>query len=74
MRLDTWLAVILISLSAAFAISGKYQRSKLLHYAFKPLTMLMIISWPGSGRLGILRPTAISSWRASVSLFSGMFF
>ncbi|MBP1767572.1 MAG: Lysoplasmalogenase [Candidatus Aminicenantes bacterium] len=44
MRLDTWLAVILISLSAAFAISGKYQRSKLLHYAFKPLTMLMIIS------------------------------
>jgi uncharacterized membrane protein YhhN len=44
MRLDTWLAVLLISISAAFAISGKYQRSKFLHYAFKPLTMVMIIS------------------------------
>src|SRR4030042_4147209 len=44
MKLDTWLAVVLISTSAAFAISGKSQRSKLLHYAFKPLTMLMITS------------------------------
>jgi uncharacterized membrane protein YhhN len=44
MRLDTWLAVTLILISAAFAISGKYQRSKFIHYAFKPLTMIMIIS------------------------------
>jgi uncharacterized membrane protein YhhN len=44
MKLDVWLAVGLISVSAAFAISGKYQRSKFLHYAFKPLTMVMIIS------------------------------
>lgn len=44
MKLDTWLAVILVSISAAFAISGKYQKSKFVHYAFKPLTMIMIIS------------------------------
>jgi uncharacterized membrane protein YhhN len=44
MKLDTWLAVLLISTSAAFAISGKYRKSKFLHYAFKPLTMIMIIS------------------------------
>jgi uncharacterized membrane protein YhhN len=44
MKLDTWMAVLLISVSAAFAISGKYQKSKFLHYAFKPLTMIMIIS------------------------------
>jgi uncharacterized membrane protein YhhN len=44
MFIDTWLAVILISVSAAFAISGKYQKSKFIHYAFKPLTMIMIIS------------------------------
>jgi uncharacterized membrane protein YhhN len=44
MKLDTWLAIFLISISAAFAISGKYQKSKFIHYAFKPLTMIMIIS------------------------------
>ena len=44
MKLDTWLAVLVISISAAFAISGKYQKSKFIHYAFKPLTMIMIIS------------------------------
>jgi len=42
--LDTWLAVVVISISAAFAISGKYQKSKFIHYAFKPLTMIMVIS------------------------------
>ena len=52
MKLDTWLAVILISISAAFAISGKYQRSKFLHYAFKPLTMVMIISLAWERTLG----------------------
>src|SRR4030042_5636311 len=44
MPLHTWLAVLVVSISAAFAISGKYQRSKFTHYAFKPLTMIMIIS------------------------------
>jgi uncharacterized membrane protein YhhN len=44
MKLDTWLAVLVISISAAFAISGKYQKSKFIHYAFKPLTMIMVIS------------------------------
>lgn len=44
MKLDTWLAVVVISMSAAFAISGKYQKSKFIHYAFKPLTMIMLIS------------------------------
>jgi len=44
MKLDAWLAVLVISVSAAFAISGKYQKSKFIHYAFKPLTMIMIIS------------------------------
>jgi len=44
MKLDTWLAVLVISMSAAFAISGKYQKSKFIHYAFKPLTMIMVIS------------------------------
>jgi uncharacterized membrane protein YhhN len=44
MKLDAWLAVLVISISAAFAISGKYQKSKFIHYAFKPLTMIMIIS------------------------------
>ena len=44
MKLDTWLAILVISISAAFAISGKYQKSKFIHYAFKPLTMIMIIS------------------------------
>src|SRR4030042_4711090 len=44
MQIDTWMAILLISISAAFAISGKYQKSKFIHYAFKPLTMIMIIS------------------------------
>jgi len=44
MKLDTWLAVLVISISAAFAISGKYQKSKFIHYAFKPLTMILVIS------------------------------
>lgn len=44
MRFDTWLAVLVIAISAAFAISGKYQKSKFVHYAFKPLTMILVIS------------------------------
>lgn len=52
MKLDTWLAVALIAVAAAFAISGKYQRSKFLHYAFKPLAMIMIISLAWERTLG----------------------
>ncbi|OGD39748.1 MAG: hypothetical protein A2V45_01690 [Candidatus Aminicenantes bacterium RBG_19FT_COMBO_58_17] len=44
MKLDAWLAVLVISVSAAFAISGKYQKPKFIHYAFKPLTMILVIS------------------------------
>jgi uncharacterized membrane protein YhhN len=44
MSLDLWLAVLVISVSAAFAIWGKYQRTRFIHYAFKPLTMVLIIS------------------------------
>jgi uncharacterized membrane protein YhhN len=44
MSLDLWLAVLVISISAAFAIWGKYQKTRFIHYAFKPLTMVLIIS------------------------------
>ncbi|MGB7294106.1 MAG: lysoplasmalogenase [Candidatus Aminicenantales bacterium] len=44
MSLDLWLAVLVISISAAFAISGKYRKTRFIHYAFKPLTMILIIS------------------------------
>jgi len=36
--------VILITLSGAFAIYGKYSELKFIHYVFKPLTMVLIIS------------------------------
>lgn len=38
------MAVLVISISAAFAISGKYRKTRFIHYAFKPLTMILIIS------------------------------
>jgi uncharacterized membrane protein YhhN len=41
---DLWLTVLVISISAAFAIWGKYQKTRFIHYAFKPLTMILIIS------------------------------
>ncbi len=44
MSVDLWLAVFVISISATFAISGKYQKTRFIHYAFKPLTMILIIS------------------------------
>jgi uncharacterized membrane protein YhhN len=34
----------MIALSAGLAISGKYKKQKFIHYAFKPLTMVLIIS------------------------------
>jgi uncharacterized membrane protein YhhN len=39
-----WLSIIVIALSAAFAVAGAYQKSRFTHYAFKPLTMVLIIS------------------------------
>jgi len=36
--------VILITLSGAFAIYGKYSELKFIHYVFKPLTMVLIIT------------------------------
>lgn len=34
----------MIAVSAGLAISGKYKKQKFIHYAFKPLTMVLIIS------------------------------
>lgn len=44
MGLGLWLSIIVIGLSAAFAVAGAYQKSRFTHYAFKPLTMALIIS------------------------------
>lgn len=38
------LSLIVIAISAVFAIYGKYKKQRFIHYAFKPLTMIMIIS------------------------------
>jgi len=38
------LSIIVIAVSAAFAVAGAYQKSRFTHYAFKPLTMVLIIS------------------------------
>jgi len=42
--LSLWLSIIVIAVSAAFAVAGAYQKSRFTHYAFKPLTMVLIIS------------------------------
>lgn len=39
-----YLSVAVIAVSAGLAISGKYKKQKFIHYAFKPLTMVLIIS------------------------------
>jgi uncharacterized membrane protein YhhN len=44
MSLDLRMAVLVISISGGFAIWGKYQRKRFIHYAFKPLTMILILS------------------------------
>ena len=44
MGIDLWLSVVVISTSATFAILGKYKKPRFIHYAFKPLTMVLIIS------------------------------
>lgn len=42
--MSLFLSVLVIALSAGLAIYGKYMRQKFVHYAFKPLTMLLILS------------------------------
>ncbi len=42
--LSLWLSIIVITVSAAFAVAGAYQKSRFTHYAFKPLTMILIMS------------------------------
>ncbi|MDH7511741.1 MAG: lysoplasmalogenase [Clostridiales bacterium] len=42
--MSLYLSVFVIALSAGLAIFGKYKRQKFIHYAFKPLTMLLILS------------------------------
>lgn len=44
MGLSLWMSIIVITVSAAFAVAGAYQKSRFTHYAFKPLTMVLIIS------------------------------
>jgi uncharacterized membrane protein YhhN len=44
MKLSLWLSILVISLSGAIAISSKYREQRFMHYAFKPLTMVLIIS------------------------------
>jgi uncharacterized membrane protein YhhN len=44
MGLSLWLSIVVIAVSAAFAVAGAYQKSRFTHYAFKPLTMFLIIS------------------------------
>lgn len=44
MKWSVALSILIIMVSAAFAIYGKYKKQRFIHYAFKPLTMLLIIS------------------------------
>jgi uncharacterized membrane protein YhhN len=43
-RLSLWLSILVIGLAAAMAIYGKQKKQKFVHCAFKPLTMVLIIS------------------------------
>ncbi len=42
--MSLYLSIVVIAVSASLAISGKYKKQKFIHYAFKPLTMVLIIS------------------------------
>ncbi len=42
--MSLYLSIVVIAVSAGLAISGKYKKQKFIHYAFKPLTMVLIIS------------------------------
>lgn len=44
MKLSLWLSILVICLAAAIAIYGKYKKERFVHCAFKPLTMVLIIS------------------------------
>jgi uncharacterized membrane protein YhhN len=44
MGISLWLSILVIAVSAAFATAGAYRSSRFTHYAFKPLTMILVIS------------------------------
>ncbi len=44
MNLGLVLSITIIAISAAFAVLGKYKKPRFVYYAFKPLTMILIIS------------------------------
>jgi uncharacterized membrane protein YhhN len=44
MNLSLALSITVIASSAAFAVYGKYNRPRFVYYAFKPLTMVLILS------------------------------
>jgi len=54
--LSLWLSIIVIFLSAAFAVAGAYQKSRFTHYAFKPLTMVLLISLAWDRAAGAAQP------------------
>ena len=44
MKLSLWLSILVIVLSAVIAVYSKHKKQRFVHYAFKPLTMGLIIS------------------------------
>jgi len=44
LRFSLWLSILVIGLSAAIAIYSKLKKQRFVHSAFKPLTMVLIIS------------------------------
>ena len=43
-KLSLWLSILVIGLSAAIAVYSRYKKQRFVHWAFKPLTMVLIIS------------------------------
>jgi uncharacterized membrane protein YhhN len=43
-KLSLWLSILVIGLSAVMAIYSKQRGQRFIHYAFKPLTMALVIS------------------------------
>jgi uncharacterized membrane protein YhhN len=44
MNLSLVLSIAVIAVSAAFAVYGKYKKQRFVYYAFKPLTMVLVVS------------------------------
>jgi uncharacterized membrane protein YhhN len=44
MNLSLAFSITVIAISAAFAVYGKYNKPRFVYYAFKPLTMVLILS------------------------------